>query len=69
VQSRTDFGTPGWGGPCSPKGDGLHRYIFTLYAVDVDKLDLNADTPAAIVGFMLHFHTVDKVKFTGIFFR
>src|SRR5499427_9572180 len=27
VQSRTDFGTPGWGGPCPPKGDKPHRYI------------------------------------------
>src|SRR6266540_6954079 len=28
VQSRTDFGKPGYGGPCPPKGDKPHRYVF-----------------------------------------
>jgi Raf kinase inhibitor-like YbhB/YbcL family protein len=69
VQSRTDFGVPGWGGPCPPQGDKPHRYIFTLFAVDVDKLDANADTSAAVVGFNLHFHTVGKAAFRGKFGR
>jgi len=69
VQSRTDFGVPGWGGPCPPQGDKPHRYIFTLFAVDVDKLDANADTSAAVVGFNLHFHTLAKATFTGKFGR
>ena len=69
VQSRTDFGVPGWGGPCPPAGDKPHRYIFTLFAVDVDKLDANAETTAAVVGFNLHFHTVAKATFTGKFGR
>ena len=69
VQSRTDFGVPGWGGPCPPAGDKPHRYIFTLFAVDVDHLDANADTTAAVVGFNLHFHTVAKATFTGKFGR
>jgi len=69
VQSRTDFGVPGWGGPCPPQGDKPHRYIFTLFAVDVDKLDANAGTSAAVVGFNLHFHTLAKATFTGKFGR
>lgn len=69
VQSRTDFGVPGWGGPCPPQGDKPHRYIFTLFAVDVDKLDANAETSAAVVGFNLHFHTLAKATFTGKFGR
>jgi len=69
VQSRTDFGVPGWGGPCPPQGDKPHRYIFTLFAVDVDHLDANADTTAAIVGFNLHFHTLAKATFTGKYNR
>ena len=33
VQINTDFGAPGWGGPCPPVGDKPHRYVFTLYAL------------------------------------
>ena len=33
LQVRTDFGVPGYGGPCPPEGDHPHRYIFTLFAV------------------------------------
>ena len=70
VQSRTDFGVPGYGGPCPPKGDKPHRYIFTLFAVDVDKLQVpGPDVSAAVVGFMLHFHTLGKATFTGKYGR
>ena len=66
VQSRTDFGVPGYGGPCPPKGDKPHRYIFTIFAVDTDKLDANADASGAIVGFNLHFHTLAKATLIGL---
>src|SRR5579872_3915579 len=52
VQSTTDFGAPGFGGPCPPKGDKPHHYIFTLFALKTDKLDLPATATPAIVGFM-----------------
>ncbi len=69
VQSRTDFGVPGYGGPCPPKGDKPHHYHFTIFAVDVDKLDADANTSAAIVGFNLHFHTLAKATLTGLYGR
>jgi len=69
VQSRTDFGVPGWGGPCPPQGDKPHHYVFRVFAVDVDHLDLNSDTSAAIVGFMLHFHTLAEGKVVGLYSR
>jgi phosphatidylethanolamine-binding protein (PEBP) family uncharacterized protein len=37
---NTDFGGPGWGGPCPPVGHKPHRYNFSLHALKVDKLDL-----------------------------
>ena len=32
---KNDFGRPGYGGPCPPRGHGRHRYVFTLHALDV----------------------------------
>ena len=54
VQGRTDFGAPGFGGACPPKGDKPHRYIFTIYALKTEKLDAPAEATAALVGFMIH---------------
>ena len=35
-QGRNDFGHIGYGGPCPPPGHGVHRYVFTLYAVSTE---------------------------------
>lgn len=60
VQSRTDFGKLGYGGPCPPAGDKPHRYQFTLYALKTDKLPLDENAPAAMVGFYLHQNLIQK---------
>jgi Raf kinase inhibitor-like YbhB/YbcL family protein len=68
LQTRTDFGMPGYGGPCPPAGDHPHRYIFTVYAVGLDQLQqVTADTSAAVIGFMLHFNTLDKAELMGLY--
>jgi Raf kinase inhibitor-like YbhB/YbcL family protein len=54
VQGRTDFGSPGFGGPCPPAGDKPHRYIVTVFALKTDKIDVPADATAAFIGFNLH---------------
>jgi Raf kinase inhibitor-like YbhB/YbcL family protein len=69
LQTRTDFGGPGYGGPCPPQGDHPHRYLFTVFAVKSDKLDVKADTSAAAVGFNLHFNTLAKAEIMGLFKR
>lgn len=69
LMTRTDFGAPGYGGPCPPPGHGPHRYQFTLFAVKQDTLPVQADTSAAIVGFNLHFNTLEKAMLTGTFGR
>lgn len=60
VQGRTDFGKPGWGGPCPPQGDKPHRFIFTVFALKTDKIDLDENASAALVGFMLNSNTIAK---------
>jgi hypothetical protein len=68
LMTRTDFGKPGYGGPCPPEGDHPHRYLFTVFAVG-DKLDVNPETSAAVIGFNLHFKTVEKAAIMGLFKR
>ena len=34
VHGKNDFGELGWGGPAPPKGHGVHRYVFRLFALD-----------------------------------
>lgn len=69
VQVRTDFGAPGYGGPCPPKGDHPHRYLFTVYALDLEKLDVTAESSPALVGFYLNFHTLAKSSLMGLYKR
>ncbi|HWU68246.1 MAG TPA: YbhB/YbcL family Raf kinase inhibitor-like protein [Stenotrophobium sp.] len=68
-QSRTDFGTPGYGGPCPPAGDRPHHYIFTIYALKTGKLDLATDAPAAMVGYMINGNKIGQASFTALYGR
>jgi hypothetical protein len=69
LQTRTDFGAPGYGGPCPPPGDHPHRYLFTVFAVGADSLPVTADTSAAIIGFQLNFNTLAKAAIMGLYKR
>ena len=69
LQVRTDFGKPGYGGPCPPEGDHPHRYLFTVFAVSMDTLPVTADTSAAVVGFYLNFNTLAKASLMGLYKR
>ena len=69
VQGNTDFGTPGYGGPCPPAGDKPHHYIFTLYALNTEKLDLPSNATAAYVGFNIHAHRLGMARLTALYGR
>jgi len=69
MQSNTDFGKPGYGGPCPPKGDKPHRYVFTVYALKVDKIDAGADANGALVGYMLNANKLGEANFTATYGR
>ena len=69
LQVRTDFGKPGYGGPCPPQGDHPHRYLFTVHAVSMDALPVTADTSAAVVGFYLNFNSLAKASLMGLYKR
>ncbi len=67
VEGRTDYGAPGFGGAAPPPGHGPHRYIFTVFAVDVEKLDVTPDNSGAVFGFNLFFHTLAKAAITATY--
>ena len=66
---RIDYGFAGWGGPCPPEGDKPHRYIFTVYALKVDKLPIPPDATAAVAGFMTNANQIGKASFTAKYGR
>jgi Raf kinase inhibitor-like YbhB/YbcL family protein len=68
-QIATDFGVPGWGGPCPPVGDKPHRYTFTVYALKVHKLDLPPTATASLSGFMMNANAIAKASFTSTYGR
>jgi hypothetical protein len=35
-QGMNDFGRVGYGGPCPPRGHGVHHYHFRLYVLDAE---------------------------------
>lgn len=62
IQSKTDFGSTGYGGPCPPPGSGVHRYVITVYALKVAKLGLTVDANPALVGFNLEQNAIQKAS-------
>jgi Raf kinase inhibitor-like YbhB/YbcL family protein len=60
IQSKTDFGTTGYGGPCPPEGHGFHTYIVTVYALKTEKLGLDENASAPYVGFNLNANILEK---------
>jgi len=69
IQSRTDYGQVGFGGACPPKGDKAHRYVFTVHALSVDTLPLDASASPALVGFMINANTLAKATLVSYYQR
>ncbi|MFB7518246.1 YbhB/YbcL family Raf kinase inhibitor-like protein [Streptomyces sp. NPDC056144] len=65
VHVRNDYGSRDFGGAAPPPGDPAHRYVFTVYAVDSEKLGPDADTSPAAIGFNLRFHTLGRAQLIG----
>jgi Raf kinase inhibitor-like YbhB/YbcL family protein len=65
---RNSFGRSGYGGPCPPPGGGAHRYLFTMYAVDVRYLAL-ADSELDDLRSALDAHTLAVGHLVGWYER
>lgn len=40
IELNNSFRTHGYGGPQPPSGTGIHNYIFTIYALNIERLEL-----------------------------
>lgn len=64
LELSNDYGAVGYGGPCPPAGKP-HSYIFTVYALKTDKLDLPAGATNAVARFMVHSQILGKTTLTA----
>lgn len=69
VQGRNDFGEAGFGGACPPKGDKPHRYVLTVWALNIEILPVTVQTGAAMVGFLLNQHQLAKASIIATYGR
>ena len=64
---RNDYGERNYGGSAPPPGDRVHRYVFAVHALDVDRLEVGPDASPAYVGFNLAFHTLARATIRPTF--
>ncbi len=64
VEGVTDFGVPGYGGPCPPSG--THRYFFKIFALDI-MLDLDSSSTASDIESAIQGHVLDSAELIGLY--
>jgi Raf kinase inhibitor-like YbhB/YbcL family protein len=69
TEVTNDFGKTGYGGPCPPKGHGVHHYHFKLYALDVDRLGLGPNAKIADVEKAAKQHSIGRAELIGTYER
>lgn len=66
MEGLTDFGKPGYGGPCPHSG--THRYLFKLYALDM-VLDLPPKSKKADIEKTMKGHILEQTELIGLYSR
>lgn len=68
-QSLNDFERIGYGGPCPPKGHGIHHYRFTLLALEVESLPLGSGIDNRDVEIVAAQHVLERAVLCGTYSR
>ncbi len=68
IEIRNDYGKIGFGGACPPPGE-VHRYIITVYALGVERLELPENPSNALVGFMIRANMLESANITAVYHR
>jgi Raf kinase inhibitor-like YbhB/YbcL family protein len=69
TEVSNDFGKPGYGGPCPPKGHGPHHYHFKLFALSVDRLDIGSGAKVVDVENAAGRHAIAQGELIGTYER
>lgn len=69
VELKNSFGSTGYGGPQPPKGTGDHPYVFILYALNAEKLNLGVNTPLSAFKKALEGKILGSATLTGKYGR
>ena len=69
IELKNSFGEIGYGGPQPPKGTGDHPYVFTLYALRVEKLDLGTSVSLPVFKKALDGKVLGSATITGKYGR
>jgi Raf kinase inhibitor-like YbhB/YbcL family protein len=67
-QGMNDFGRVGYGGPCPPRGHGVHHYHFRLYALDAE-LNLAARVTRKQLDAAMKGHILAQTELVGTYQR
>ncbi|CAG2322075.1 kinase inhibitor [Burkholderia sola] len=68
VETLTDFGESGYGGPCPPQG-ASHRYVVTASALNVAKIDVAPAASPAVVAYQMHGKIIAQAKYVARYHR
>ncbi|MCB1907157.1 MAG: YbhB/YbcL family Raf kinase inhibitor-like protein [Rhodocyclaceae bacterium] len=60
-EGNTDLGKPGYFGPCPPVGR-KHHYVYTIFALKTEQLDVPANATAALTSFYIWLNTLGQVS-------
>jgi Raf kinase inhibitor-like YbhB/YbcL family protein len=66
VTVRNEIGLERFMGAAPPSGHGEHRYFFTVTALDVPHLDIDAGSTPAVMGFNFLAHIVGRAQLMGV---
>ena len=69
VQATNSYGNQRYDGAAPPPGDEAHAYLLTVYALGVEKLDLDASVPPPRVVFTAREHVLAKAGIVAYYAR
>ena len=67
LQGKNSWGNQKYDGPCPPKGSGTHHYHFTIYALDIKKLDTKDAPDKNQIIQSIKDHILEQKELIGLY--